>query len=77
MFETMGGRDAQVITSQPLVGGLVDVVSAYAAMWTAPNAVPLKGLGRLLFQPPAKRPDRLAVAKYLAGWYAEATELVA
>jgi hypothetical protein len=74
--ETMGGLDARSITSQPLVGGLVDVVSAYAAMWTAPNAVPLRGLG-LLLQRPAKRPDQLAVAKYFAGWYAEPTELVA
>jgi hypothetical protein len=52
------------------------VLPAHEAMWTAPNAVPLKGLG-LLFEPPAKRPDQLAVAKYLARWHAEPTELVA
>jgi hypothetical protein len=56
----------------------LDVLSAYEAVWIAPNAVPFKGLGlRRLFRPPAKRPDDLAVAKYFARWYAEPTELAA
>jgi hypothetical protein len=77
MSETIGRPHAQAITSQPLADDL-DVLSAYAAMWTAPNAVPLKGLGlRRLFLPPAKRPDDLAVAKYFARWYAEPKKLAA
>ena len=73
------GDHGDSVTNKPLAKpSELDLLTAYEAMWTAPNAVPLKGLGlRRMFQPPAKRPDELAVAKYLAHWYAEPEELAA
>jgi hypothetical protein len=75
----MTGDHGVAITNKPLAKpSELNLLTAYEAVWIAPNAVPLKGLGlRRLFLPPAKRPDDLAVAKYFARWYAEPKKLAA
>jgi len=71
MSDQMGGDHGVSITSLTTLYADPELLSAFEALWSAPPiAIPLRGLRlRRLFQRPAKRPDALARARYLAAWY--------
>jgi len=68
MSEQTGGDHAVAITSLTISPGKPELFSAFDALWLGPPiAIALKRLPLArLFQAPAKRPDELARARYLA-----------
>jgi hypothetical protein len=68
------GDHGVTITRLPLPTPSADLLSTYEGLWSGKVVALPKGpkLSQL-FQAPNVRPDRLAVAKYCAGWYADGT----
>jgi hypothetical protein len=73
MSDETGGSHGVAITSLTTSYAEPDLLSAYEAMWTSPPiAIPFRGLRlQRLFQRPAKRPDKRAVATYFAAWHGQ------
>jgi len=73
MSDDTGGDHGVSITSLTTSYADPNLQSAFEALWsTPPVAIPFRGLRlQRLFQRPAKRPDALVRAAYLAAWYGQ------